>query len=326
MKQNLYSTHISQNRQLKALQRVIDFMADRPEEMNIDAIFGLTLGEAHLISASSHSNVRLLTWEQKNNLKKLLKKCKKIRNQMKKILSIKSEIDSIGYSNLTDPIYWTGPIDWKSDFLKSTVPRKLIANHETIMNLLWNGRPNEDESDSCIVDTFKEVEQNICQITDDCEMMLSEDDNPQGFATTHRLLLIMVSKAFDCEELKKISSDKLIPKFCSSILQNLIDIERVGFPAPLPDLVMEEVLLCGAQGYLEFINDHWLNIILNWQEPSGCFSASPKTHKSRTRRSSNVIDFGCENHTTGLGVGTIALFIRHYIENANINEENYYFE
>ncbi|XP_043463011.1 UPF0764 protein C16orf89 homolog isoform X2 [Leptopilina heterotoma] len=308
---------------LKALKKVVDFMAARPEELNLDAAYGLTLGEAHLMSASSHHNMRLLTLEQEENLKSLLNECSKTRTKIKRLISAKSGSDSYYMESLPanhvlmEPKYWSHPVNWKSDNFKSTAPKNLHKNDFIIQKLIWHGKPDENESDKCIIGILKEFQNNTCEIADDCEAMLLEDDDPQGYSTTHRLLLLMIAKAFNCKELKTVSSDELVPKYCSSILQNLKSLDALGFPSTSLDLAMEEVLLCGTQGYLEFLHNQWLNNILSWQKPSGCYDAFSKKykHKSRKRRYSNKIDFGCEDHTTGLGVGSIALFIRHYIEN-----------
>lgn len=308
---------------LKALKKVVDFMAARPEKLNLDAAYGLTLGEGHLMSVSTHKNMRLLTLKQEKNLKSLLNECSKTRTEIKKILSAKSGnnsyyMESLPVSHvLMESKYWSYPVNWKSGIFKSTAPKTLSKNYFTLEKLIWHGKPNEKESDKCIIEVLKEFENNTCQIADDCEAMLVEDDNPQGYSTTHRLLLLILAKVFNCKELKSVSSDELILKYCSSILQNLIRLEALGFPYSTSDLAIEEVLLCGSQGYLEFLHNHWMNTILSWQKPNGCFNSSLKRHKhkSRKRRNSNKIGFGCEDHTTGLGVGSIALFIRHYIEN-----------
>lgn len=35
-----------------------------------------------------------------------------------------------------------------------------------------------------------------------------------------------------------------------------------------------------------------------------------------TRRSSSVIDFGCDSHATALGAASLAMFIRENVENS----------
>lgn len=96
--------------------------------------------------------------------------------------------------SVTEPKFWIRPIYWKRGYLKPPVSRKLTADFETVKSLLFNGWPSEEESDNCIINIFRENRRNTCKITDDCETMLLKDDNPQGYATTHRLLIVLVAK------------------------------------------------------------------------------------------------------------------------------------
>lgn len=32
------------------------------------------------------------------------------------------------------------------------------------------------------------------------------------------------------------------------------------------------VFLCGMEGYLDFLDDHYEQLLLDWQHPSGCYS------------------------------------------------------
>lgn len=95
---------------------------------------------------------------------------------------------------LMESKYWSYPVNWKSGIFKSTAPKTLSKNYFTLEKLIWHGKPNEKESDKCIIEVLKEFENNTCQIADDCEAMLVEDDNPQGYSTTHRLLLLILAK------------------------------------------------------------------------------------------------------------------------------------
>ncbi|XP_058810643.1 UPF0764 protein C16orf89 homolog [Phymastichus coffea] len=109
-------------------------------------------------------------------------------------------------------------------------------------------------------------------------------------------------------------------KFCSLMLQNLVNFEAMDFPYISKDLASEQILLCGMEGYADFLSNHYENLIMNWQHPSGCYSGlrySPhfqQSFKMRKRRSGNFTDFGCVNHATGLGAAVLALFIRKDIE------------
>lgn len=71
------------------------------------------------------------------------------------------------------------------------------------------------------------------------------------------------------------------------------------------------VLLCGMGGIEEFLNKKWFYKILQWQKPHGCYQSIAKHNSKRT---SNIIDFGCSDHSTGLGAATVALYLRYYLK------------
>lgn len=72
------------------------------------------------------------------------------------------------------------------------------------------------------------------------------------------------------------------------------------------------VLLCGMLGIKEFLNGYWMHKILEWQTPYGCYES---LSKMKSKRTSNIIDQGCTDHSTGLGAATIALYLRFLLVN-----------
>ncbi|KAJ8949340.1 hypothetical protein NQ314_008260 [Rhamnusium bicolor] len=67
------------------------------------------------------------------------------------------------------------------------------------------------------------------------------------------------------------------------------------------------VVLCGMEGYAEFLDGKWLEKIMEWQNLYGCYESLPQ---NITKRTSFVIDFGCSDHSTGLGAAALALHLR----------------
>lgn len=58
------------------------------------------------------------------------------------------------------------------------------------------------------------------------------------------------------------------------------------------------------------------------QEPEGCYKATENLEDSfenisnvRKKRTANIIEFGCIDHTTGLGASTLSAFLNYYAMN-----------
>lgn len=74
------------------------------------------------------------------------------------------------------------------------------------------------------------------------------------------------------------------------------------------------VLLCGYEGFTEFIRNNWLFYILKSQHLSGCFTDNlTDPLKSRIKRDFVYLGNGCNDHTTGLGVAVLALYYNYLI-------------
>lgn len=64
------------------------------------------------------------------------------------------------------------------------------------------------------------------------------------------------------------------------------------------------VFLCGAEGYIEFLNVKWLEKILENQLEEGCFPLF-----SKKLNTSAFFKRRCSDHATGLAIATLALHI-----------------
>lgn len=90
---------------------------------------------------------------------------------------------------------WIHPIEWKNGLLGKPIFRKFNNTYQISSKLLYNGKPSEVESDYCILNMLKGYPTETCKVAEECELMLLRNDNPQGYALTHRLLLVWIAKA-----------------------------------------------------------------------------------------------------------------------------------
>lgn len=70
------------------------------------------------------------------------------------------------------------------------------------------------------------------------------------------------------------------------------------------------VLLCGLEGYEEFLTNEFQSYVTEWKSRYGCYYPD---YKNVTKRTANRIDFGCTDHATGLGVAVLALNLRYEV-------------
>lgn len=78
-------------RKLIALFKVVEYVVRRPEQMNLDAIFGITLTEAHVKATLKHENSRLFRKEYLHVLNTISNNCKNARVFMMSNVTLKDE-------------------------------------------------------------------------------------------------------------------------------------------------------------------------------------------------------------------------------------------
>ncbi|XP_014482297.1 PREDICTED: UPF0764 protein C16orf89 homolog [Dinoponera quadriceps] len=302
-------------RKLIALNKVLDYIYNKAQRMNVDVIFGVTLTEANLAAALLHDNVRHLEDRFFNALEDIVALCDLTRKRLMNVVS-NNENEFLLQSVLNNPDLWTKPVLWTRIFSKVRFNSSRPLSHLEIVESIWHGTPNETESDRCLMRIVHSNLNGRCQIPDICIQILTRDDNPMGYPLTHRLLIVQIAKALGCRENKLTPFSYLVSEYCAKILQHLVDLEAWNFPSMAADLATEQIILCGMEGYYEFVDKHYENLILSWPHQSGCFSAFRFSEERQiTRRSSSVIDFGCDSHATALGAASLAIFIRKSVEN-----------
>ncbi|EZA51505.1 hypothetical protein X777_09849, partial [Ooceraea biroi] len=290
----------------------------RPQQMNVDLTYGITLTEANLIATFKHKNVQYLEKEFYNALKELVELSDLTRRNLMINVVPWDKTEFLLQSTLNYPNLWIRPISWtRISSEMRPIPNQRL-NYSEIVASLWHGTPNGRESDACLLEIMHSSLNGTCQVPQICIEMLTRDDDTTGYPLTHRLLIIQMVKAFRLRETNAALFSYLIPTYCARILQDLVNLEAWNFPNPSQDLMTQQILLCGIEGYSEFVNKRYEDLILSWPHSSGCFSSFTKSlekHKV-ARRSTRLTDFGCDSHMTGLAAASLSIFVRENIENA----------
>ncbi|XP_008214331.2 UPF0764 protein C16orf89 homolog [Nasonia vitripennis] len=302
-------------RKMLALMKVLKYSIERPEQMNMDTTFGVTFAQANIQAALRHKNVIYLDAYQKDVLENLLELSEDTRNLLHTYEKLPNKnVQELSFQ-LNRPEIWIKPIVWKKlDLTDKPLPNPDLTVDETVESM-FRGHPQEAESDYCFINLV-----NHCEFPNECRDLIVHNDNATtGYPLTHRLLMIQLMNALECETKITQFTPYLVYEFCSLILQDLVNLEAMEFPHVGKDLALEQIFLCGLEGYLDFLNEHYEQLLLDWQHPSGCYSGIGHSvnynwAKTRVRRSGGFTDFGCVNHATGLGAAALALFIRKDIE------------
>ncbi|XP_054013601.1 uncharacterized protein LOC128895211 [Hylaeus anthracinus] len=299
---------------LAGLYKVVDYVHRRPHEMNADVTFSITIVEANIAATLLHKNARYLGQDQWKTLSEILQICDSTRRYLIDHVIPETKDVRLLHQMLNNPALWMRPISWQNGVLEKKGPTPGLT-YRDVRDLIMQGTPKEEESDRCLGEIVRNELNPRCEIPETCVEILKRRDSTRGYPLAHRLLIIQVAKAMGCSH--GIPSDLRV-SYCSAIMQDLVDAERSGFPYTTPDLMMEQVLLCGMEGFLEFTGKHYERLLLDWSRPSGCYSSfGSKDNPSRVvRRTSSRTDFGCDSHATGLAAASLSLFIRENVENA----------
>ncbi|XP_053595542.1 UPF0764 protein C16orf89 homolog [Microplitis demolitor] len=302
-----------------ALYKAVKFINERLDQVNIDSIFGLTLAEANLIAALSSSHIKFLPPEQWTLLNEIVNLCLSSRANFDKQLDKKNDSFTMMSKVLIQSDIWIHLINWQNGLI---LPYKynFHSSKNKAASFLWQGSPQETESDSCLVEL---VEDN-CHVSNKCADMLLKEDGSRGYPLTHRLLYVQAAKALQCKEHHRTNFKNLIKSYCRNILNDLFELEFNGFPSKSRDLIMEQIALCGMEGFSEFTNPHYGDLIIEWQNSFGCFKTrnSDQQIQFRYKRTSNPLDHGCDGHTIGVAAAALSILIREFIEN-NLNFNPY---
>ncbi|XP_060696347.1 UPF0764 protein C16orf89 homolog [Hemiscyllium ocellatum] len=309
---------------ISGLGKAILFFENEYEHFTLDGVLGFRMLQAELEDA-------LKRWSLSGH---------EAASQFKKVGDLVRRLDFIAAKaietvKVTDPAYFnafqpTLHIDfWTLDPQWIKTDAKLVYPEVRVTECF-----GENISDRCmtqLLGTWKNYGVS-CLESDLCKRMMTTL-NCQGYSLSHQLLYFIIVEHKKCSNIVHaqhmdsraslfVQGYKKI--FCSNMLQMNLLIEKNGYPLSEQDLFLEYVMLCGQAGFSEFFKAEWLDHILAWQLPAGCFGKSgqkytlPK-HKRVKRRSTNLKG-GCSDHMTAVAVGALGGYLRFYATSRILQE------
>ncbi|XP_035683109.1 UPF0764 protein C16orf89 homolog [Branchiostoma floridae] len=335
----------------EALQRAVRFFSDSYTETNLDGLYGLRVAEGQLIlllESCRDDEQRLGVYDTVlDDLRQVLEEISDAANRTL------PEIDA------RNPGYYEQFLEVvNKPYIIEAFPRTLETDGYAQYNPSVKKRLptfNEEESDKCMSYMMgskirghdkKEVR---CTITERCWRLITIPDT-SGYIITHQLLYTVLAEHVGCtNELNDYARQQgflegvpgMQRRLCTSILSQAELLARHGPPQPEQDLFMEQAVVCGMLGYTNFLRPDWLQKVMTWQRPGGCFGKEapeeddelveqlhslpfhahshqdstqhrPKTRSPTSRRLlvERLMHDGCLSHKSGLGTALLAMYAR----------------
>ncbi|GAB1607016.1 uncharacterized protein LOC115217506, partial [Argonauta hians] len=187
----------------------------------------------------------------------------------------------------------------------------------------------ESISDDCIAELLgtRPHATGTCQVSDLCWTLMT-GPGYSGYSLSHELFYLQIGQQAGCTKalaakavrFNKFPLDTLSGSFCSSMWLEANNQSRHGYSPASNDLFMEQIGLCGMQGYYQFAEAAWLKHILSWQSQDGCYRGWPlefitQDQHSRQKREEKILDDGCMCHRTTVASIALSQFTRYLLEN-----------
>ncbi|XP_049869284.1 UPF0764 protein C16orf89 homolog [Pectinophora gossypiella] len=169
-----------------------------------------------------------------------------------------------------------------------------------------------------------------CEISPECHEQLMKGSG-LAFQQTSRLRVAILSRIFDCLEHMDLSAH--IYKLCIQIYKETKSLEAWNHPAGTRTLFMQQMLLCATQGYGEFIKPRWMNKVMAWQEPKGCYAddrqpflrltgfvgpasvpSKEREEEYRVKKAAKSEGGTCNSLTSAMALGSLAIYVRALLE------------
>ncbi|XP_017772150.1 PREDICTED: uncharacterized protein LOC108559392 isoform X1 [Nicrophorus vespilloides] len=298
-----------------ALDTALSYFLENHDSINIDGLFGVVFGQAHLQS--------LLADDLSNYDRKLVKYLKHKADTI--YYSAKPRLynpDNFKHNLFVEKILV--PDLWTRDIRYRHLPEKFVPEIEfdsasEYMDYLSTSNISETKSDSCLIELISgpnSVPHN-CSVSEDCkDYMVDNDYFDPTYGITHRLLYLQLARSQKCSLDGRLYEERT-SAYCSYIYWEIKQNRRFGFMQELDDLLLEQITLCGFEGYDNFFEDSLVSHVLQIQTPFGCFripEALFETNGDDLKRTANIIKHGCNDHTTGLGISTLSLILRYLLK------------
>ncbi|CAH1109358.1 unnamed protein product [Psylliodes chrysocephalus] len=291
----------------QGIEKTIQYIDNLYNRVNEDCLFAVVLSTA--IMADAYRNGTHIMDPS------TLKIVDKLTDVLKKSIPyIHSDRQWI-VDNMLIPYMWRQDIKYKyNDFKVSRIKNYSVMNK--IRN--YHNDPFFTNIDFCFEDLLNISSlllSKTCLVNGKClDIYNRNDDSSFGYITTHKLLLLQVAKHRNCLMDNNIY-ERNVKRLCSQIYSDVFHEDYYDELDGLFDLFVEQVALCGYEGYTDFLSNKWLLYILKSQRSTGCFAGNLTDDlKTKIKRTSNIFEDGCADHTTGIALTVLSLYYNFIVK------------
>ncbi|XP_076366679.1 UPF0764 protein C16orf89 homolog isoform X1 [Tachypleus tridentatus] len=310
---------------LGAIEKTLDFMEGSLSRINLDGIFGIRLvdDQFHVLL---HQRRRSLGSD--HSLRSITSKLQHIQRRGEHIADL-----AMYYVKKLQPVYFR-KLDkmlrkgrWRFNY-----PARYTRTELRETPAFPTSYFSEYQSDKCIEELLRSKTSNSkhCDISKRCWNIMTSHGTHK-YTLTHEALYLEIGEMSGCKNHMTLLAERfnqgnfshLLDVFCANILRDVELIESDGFPLMWRDLFLEQVAVCGLVGYKDFCRPEWVDLILSWQLPSGCYGStdsdgieeiSEKNMQKRTKREEMYMGGGCFAHTTSMALGALVVNTRFLVE------------
>lgn len=320
---------------LGSLSRAASFLERHHEQINLDGLVGFIILQASLKEAVRtwpHSDP--VSWAQRTSSVSLLKRLD--QNIVKAVAALRQSDPK--YCREFEPL-----LSWRAWL----IPREWSATDPSLVYASATSAECFDEQlcDNCLtllLGTWK-MNGTPCIATRPCLDTMTNFGCPY-YSLSHQLLYFMVAKMTGCTKLLKADTrpsranmtergyEKI---FCSNMIKTNQDIVADGLKQNMADIFIENILLCGLDGFSDFYKAEWLQHILRQQDMElGCFGKDSyilsqiigdelleqlQPHR-RVKRREKILPDGCSSHMTSVAVGALGGYMSYYLTEQDITK------
>ncbi|KAF4525514.1 hypothetical protein B566_EDAN014900 [Ephemera danica] len=287
---------------LEALERLLQYFTANTDQLIADGFLGVAMAQGQLDTALQ------LESKEARALRPLLERlrvtCEQILSAAQPMIDSGMPSQVQGVQKLLGPEYWRGsPAGSRGPLGVGRVPHWPLSPLPPM-----SGTPDEVTSDQCLGQLLSETD---CSISEDCWLAESAG-TAMGYSLTHRLMFLQTARKAGCVEKvndrTEQSLDEMISNACADIHAETRAIAARDYPENLRDLLLEQVTLCGAEGYLEFAEKSLVRSMLQWQRADGCYGVDVFRRSKRSEQPMG--DAGCLVHYTAVAAGALATSAR----------------
>ncbi|KAK9703246.1 protein of unknown function (DUF4735) [Popillia japonica] len=289
-----------------SIENLLSFVEKYYYQMNLDGVLGITLAQAQLEQIIYLDT----TTDYFAILTDIVERCQYLKHKIVPLLPDEPEKFRLYKDILLDSNFWYHRVHFGNGRLKDMgmyqnwTLEYILNNKEAVYNGI--------HTDVCLTEILKENYEiqayKDCYISPLCLVVMLGHRTDTMYLLTHRLLYLQMARQTNCVMGDNVT-EELIEQYCSLIWKEAKTNELLGFPQH--DIFLEGVVLCGMEGFSEFMSSSWRRKIRNWQTGHGCYTPEDKNLDPLKKRTTNIIEFGCADHTTGLALAALSLNLRY---------------